>query len=72
MSHSDVFPASREWAAKAWANAARYHAMYRRSVDDPEGFWGEQGKRLYDDLGDVSTLADPRVIPDLVDHRLAH
>src|SRR3546814_16625344 len=20
--------------------------MYRRSIDDPEGFWGEQGKRI--------------------------
>ena len=72
MSHNDLFPVPREWAARAWADVARYHAMYRRSVDDPEGFWVEQGRRLYDNLGDVSTLADPRVVPDLVDHRLAH
>ena len=25
-----------------------------------------------DDLGDVSTLADPRVVQDLVDHRVGH
>jgi acetyl-CoA synthetase len=26
----------------------------------------------YDNLGDVSTLADPLVVRDLIDHRLAH
>jgi acetyl-CoA synthetase len=26
----------------------------------------------YDNLGDVSTLADPRIVQDLVDHRLGH
>ena len=46
MSHSEVFPVPREWAAKAWIDADRYAAMYRRSIDDPEGFWGEQGRRL--------------------------
>jgi len=33
-------------ADRAWVNAAQYAAMYERSVHDPEGFWGEQGKRL--------------------------
>ncbi len=46
MSHQEVFPVRPEWAAKAWADAARYREMYRRSLDDPEGFWGEHGKRL--------------------------
>ena len=26
----------------------------------------------YDNLGDVSTLADPRVVKELIDHRIAH
>ncbi|WP_206951466.1 acetate--CoA ligase [Trinickia acidisoli] len=46
MSEHRVFPAPAAWAANAWADSARYEAMYRRSVDDPEGFWREQGKRL--------------------------
>ena len=30
----------------AWINEAKYREMYEASVSDPEGFWGEQGKRL--------------------------
>ncbi|RKP50794.1 acetate--CoA ligase [Trinickia fusca] len=59
MSEHRVFPVPATWAAKAWADSARYEAMYRRSVEDPEGFWGEQGKRLdwikpYTHVKDVS------------------
>lgn len=46
MSDTQVFPVPREWAAKAWVDEARYRQMYRRSIADPEGFWGEHGKRL--------------------------
>ena len=30
----------------AWIDEAKYREMYEASVSDPEGFWGEQGKRL--------------------------
>ncbi|MCF7699324.1 acetate--CoA ligase [Loktanella sp. M215] len=33
-------------AAAAHADKATYDEMYARSVNDPEGFWGEEGKRL--------------------------
>jgi len=46
MSQHQVFPVPSRWAANAWIDAARYGQMYRRSIDDPEGFWGEHGKRL--------------------------
>ena len=46
MSQSELFPVSREWMARAWVDAEHYEAMYRRSIEDPEGFWGEQGRRL--------------------------
>ncbi len=46
MSQHEVFPVRPEWAANAWVDAARYQQMYRRSIEDPEGFWGEHGKRL--------------------------
>jgi acetyl-CoA synthetase len=42
-----VFPPPAEFAAKAWIkNEAEYEAMYRRSVDDPEGFWAEAAGEL--------------------------
>ncbi|MFO1070467.1 MAG: acetate--CoA ligase [Geminicoccaceae bacterium] len=43
---SELFPVSSEWAARAHCDSAKYKAMYERSVKDPEGFWGEQAKRL--------------------------
>ncbi|MCX7353442.1 MAG: acetate--CoA ligase [Alphaproteobacteria bacterium] len=42
----DVIPVSPDWAKRAWIDSAKYKAMYDRSVKDPEGFWGEQGKRI--------------------------
>ena len=46
MAEDQVFPVSKEWAKRAWADDARYQDMYKRSISDPEGFWGEHGKRL--------------------------
>jgi acetyl-CoA synthetase len=41
-----IFPVAPEWAARAHADDATYKAMYARSIEDPQGFWGEHGKRL--------------------------
>ena len=46
MADDQVYPVSKEWAKRAWVDDSRHHEMYRRSVSDPEGFWGEHGKRL--------------------------
>ncbi|HKR42528.1 MAG TPA: acetate--CoA ligase [Paraburkholderia sp.] len=59
MDEHRVFPPPAEWTAKAWVDQAGYEAMYRRSTEDPEAFWGEQGKRLdwikpYTQVKDVS------------------
>jgi acetyl-CoA synthetase len=35
-----------EWTKHAWADQAEYKEMYARSVNDPDGFWGEHGKRI--------------------------
>ena len=41
--HEDeVFPVPAEVAKAAHCDEAAYQEMYRRSIDDPEGFWGEQ------------------------------
>ncbi len=42
-----VFPPPQEFAAKAHIkNLAEYEALYKRSVDDPEGFWAEIAREL--------------------------
>ncbi len=46
MAEDPLFPVSQDWADRAWANSNKYQEMYDRSVDDPDGFWGEHGKRL--------------------------
>ncbi|PPR23045.1 MAG: Acetyl-coenzyme A synthetase [Alphaproteobacteria bacterium MarineAlpha10_Bin3] len=46
MSDNEIFPVPAAFAASAHADNDKYLEMYRQSVDDPEGFWAEQGKRL--------------------------
>lgn len=41
-----VYPVPAAWAANALIDEAGYHAMYARSVADPEGFWREAAQRL--------------------------
>jgi acetyl-CoA synthetase len=46
MSDNELFPVPADWAESAFADNAEYLKMYQRSVDDPEGFWGEHGRRI--------------------------
>ena len=41
-----IYPVPSEWARRAWINADQYATLYKRSVEDPNGFWGEAGRRL--------------------------
>jgi acetyl-CoA synthetase len=41
-----LYPVPAAFAAKARIDARRYAADYARSVSDPEGFWGDVGRRL--------------------------
>jgi acetyl-CoA synthetase len=41
-----VYNVPAEWAARAYLDNEKYLAMYKRSVEDPNGFWGEHGKRI--------------------------
>ena len=66
MSSSSYFPVNDEIAEKAWVDATGYQQMYDRSIADPEGFWGEQGKRLhwskpYIQIKDVSYTGDVHI-----------
>ncbi|MCC2111334.1 MAG: acetyl-coenzyme A synthetase, partial [Hyphomicrobiales bacterium] len=46
MSEEKVYPVTAATAAAALIDDAKYQEMYARSVSDPEGFWGEHGKRI--------------------------
>ncbi len=46
MSEQKVYPVDPAFAAKAHIDNDTYLAMYEQSVNDPDAFWGEQGKRL--------------------------
>jgi len=41
-----LFPVPAEFAKKALIDEKTYQEWYKRSIDDPEGFWGEHGKRI--------------------------
>src|SRR6187402_2396698 len=41
-----IYDVSTEWATRALIDDAKYREMYARSVSDPNGFWGEQAKRI--------------------------
>ncbi|MCK7475474.1 MAG: hypothetical protein MZV49_22885 [Rhodopseudomonas palustris] len=41
-----IYDVPAEWAKRAFVDDAKYREMYERSVKDPNGFWGEHGKRL--------------------------
>ena len=46
MTGKQVYPVSPEVAKQALLNREQYEEMYRQSVEDPDTFWGEHGKRL--------------------------
>ena len=46
MSDNELFPVPDAWASRAFADNEKYLSMYQQSVNDPDGFWREQGKRI--------------------------
>ncbi len=46
MSEIKTYPVPADIAAKAHINAEQYEAMYKRSIDDPNGFWAEQATQF--------------------------
>ncbi|HZP71345.1 MAG TPA: acetate--CoA ligase [Pseudolabrys sp.] len=41
-----IYEVPAEWRKRAFADDAKYKEMYDRSIKDPNGFWGEQAKRI--------------------------
>ena len=42
MSETHIYPVPDSMRDRSFINEDQYHAMYRRSVEDPQGFWAEQ------------------------------
>jgi acetyl-CoA synthetase len=42
----ELYPVDQAFAAQANMSEAQYEKDYKRSIEDPEGFWGEHGKRV--------------------------
>jgi acetyl-CoA synthetase len=66
MSENLLFPVPDSVAANAWADNDKYLEMYQASVDDPETFWGEKGKRIdwikpYTQVKDVDYADDAKI-----------
>ncbi|HVY59519.1 MAG TPA: acetate--CoA ligase [Xanthobacteraceae bacterium] len=41
-----IYAVPADWAKRAYVDEAKYRDMYARSISDPNGFWGEEAKRL--------------------------
>ena len=41
-----IYDVPADWAKRAYVDTAKYKDMYARSITDPNGFWGEQAKRV--------------------------
>ncbi|MGD8976956.1 MAG: acetate--CoA ligase [Gammaproteobacteria bacterium] len=59
MTEIKVYPVTPAASAGTHCTTAKYQDMYTRSVEDPEGFWAEHGKRIdwikpYNKIKDVS------------------
>jgi len=46
VSDGSIHPVPQHWAEHALINAQGYRDKYRRSVEDPDGFWREEAQRL--------------------------
>ncbi|HAT36500.1 MAG TPA: acetate--CoA ligase [Rhodospirillaceae bacterium] len=60
---NELFPVQQDVADAALVDNDKYLEMYQRSVEDPETFWAEQGKRIdwikpYSQIKDVSYAHD--------------
>jgi acetyl-CoA synthetase len=63
---TELFPVPADFAKSALIDEKTYKEWYDRSVKDPDGFWGEHGKRIdwikpYTKVKDVSYSGDVKI-----------
>lgn len=46
MTSKTIYPIKHEIGLTALINNEQYEALYKRSIEDSEGFWAEQGRRI--------------------------
>ncbi len=66
MSENQLFPVPDAVAKSAWVDNDKYLEMYQASVEDPEAFWAEHGKRVdwikpFTQVKDVDYTGDVRI-----------
>ncbi|MFT6559437.1 acetate--CoA ligase [Sneathiella sp.] len=59
MSTKELYPVPADLASSSWIDNTGYEAMYKASIENPEAFWAEHGKRVdwikpYTQVKDVS------------------
>jgi acetyl-CoA synthetase len=47
MSDEKIYAVPADWSQQAWIDDSKYQEMYARSVNDPDGFWAAQAKRIH-------------------------
>jgi acetyl-CoA synthetase len=47
MTEVETYPVDPKVAESAWVDEPTYNKMYQQSIDDPETFWAEHGKRIH-------------------------
>ncbi len=75
MNNERRYPVPREWAERAYIDRAKYEALYKASVEDPEAFWRELAQRIdwiepFHEVKDVSFAADDLHIRWFADGKL--
>ena len=53
-----IYKTKKEWISKAIVNKSQYEKKYKESIDDNDGFWKKEGKRItwikpYTEIKDV-------------------
>jgi len=59
-----VYPVPAEWKERAYVKPGNYEARYQRSIDDPNGFWAEEAKRV-DWIKPFTRVKNARYSPDV-------
>ncbi|MCY4052743.1 MAG: acetate--CoA ligase [Hyphomicrobiales bacterium] len=65
---SSYFPVPSKWAQRAWVDKEGYEALYRESIEDPDGFWRREGKRI-DWIKPYEKVCNASYAPGAVDIR---
>ena len=58
MSQENVYEVPDSWQQSAHADNDKYLEMYRHSINDPEGFWAQEGKSRIDWIAPFSKIKD--------------